>query len=223
MRKAQSGQLEPVRVLPYSSSPQKRSREDSLPLREASSTANGPAVHAAPSVYPEPYPIRKYQPSTPLSVTAAAMANAQVPARQPGEADVLAETAESRPAIPLPGPGAVMPASKTSVSNDLSHIPTQVVGVNGDPYLTRVLPPMAASVPGDQLPLPDPNTPISAATPNPRNPVKNSALAARKGGSLLHTNESPVESENTATGGRTLSDSALEHGRSGAVDKSFVF
>lgn len=226
MRKAQyglSGQLEPVRVIPYSSSPRKRSREDSLPLREVSSTADGPAVHAAPSVYPEPYPIRKYQPSTPLSVTAAAMANAHATERPPGEADVAAETAESRPAIPVPGPGAVTLASKTPASNGLSHIPTQVVGVNGDPYQTRVLPPVTAGLSGDQLPLPNPNALNASVDINPRKSSAASTMTARKGGSLLHTNESPVKTESAVEGGLANGESARARDGSGAADKSFVF
>ncbi|WP_218017314.1 lytic transglycosylase domain-containing protein [Hydrogenophaga taeniospiralis] len=231
MRRAQygvTGQAEPIRIIPYDRGPRKQSREDSLPLGRAGSATDGPAaVHAAPSAYPEPYAIRKYQPSTPLSVTAAAIANStHAPARQLGEAEVAAETAEGRPAMPVPGPGAVTPVSKTPASNDLSHIPTQVVGVNGDPYQTRVLPPQTVGLPGDRLPLPDPNAPNASAEINPRKPPKSSAdraITARKGGSLLHTNESPAKSENTAEGGQAQGESVLERGGSGAADKSFVF
>ena len=221
MRKAQfglTGEPEPVKVIPYNNTPRKLAREDGLPLRQAHAVVTGLAEQAASSAYPEPYAIRKYQPSTPLSVTAAAMANAQEPTGH--SVDAAVETAERRPAIPVPGPGAVMPVSSKPSSGGLSHIPTQVIGINGDPYQTRVLPPATAGLPADRLPLPDPFSPSSAAETNPRKPQ---AIPVRKGGSLLQVHESSGKSESAAAAGPNSNDSTPEQGKSEISDKSFVF
>ena len=71
-------------------------------------------------------------------------------------------TAESRPAIPVPGPGAVMPqVLRERIESgrvDIGQIPTQLVGINGDPYQTEQLPArqLVSAAPGGALPLPDP-------------------------------------------------------------------
>ena len=244
MRKAQhsvSGLPESVRIIPYNGGTRKLAREDNVPLRGNSAPSGAPAVvpSAAPtltgtesgktltSAYPEPYAIRKYLPATPLSVTATAMANAMEPTRS-----AAAETAESRPAIPVPGPGAVMPdgaaVASSSAAAGLSRIPTQVVGVDGDPYQTRVLLPVRGSVgaPGNQLPLPDPNHPGKPSSDGVRKPQKSSAdsmTTARKGGSLLQVPESSGKPENTA-GASVPGGSPLDpQQRPTPADRSFVF
>lgn len=225
IRKAQyslSSQQEPVRIIPYNANPRKRARDDNLPLgaQAASELAARPA---GPSVaYPEPPTVRKYQPSTPLSVTAAALANAQSDKRSPSGG---VETAESRPAVPVPGPGAVMPGANPSAKGGLGHIPTQVVGVNGDPYQTRVLPPATAGLPASQLPLPQPNAVGStgnvAARPS-QNP-RATGMAARKGGNLLSANESSGKPENTAGAPAPGVATPGPQERTAPADRSFVF
>ncbi len=71
-------------------------------------------------------------------------------------------TAENRLAVPVPGPGAVLPqVSGDHIGRntlDIRQIPTQLVGINGDPYQTKQLTarqPAPTEAPG-ALPLPDP-------------------------------------------------------------------
>lgn len=229
-----AGEPEPIRVIPYSGNPRKRAADDSVPLQSgaASAVATGSApvvreaVAAAP--YPEPPAVRRYLPATPLSVTAAALAATQKTPSRTSEVASRAETAEDRPAIPVPGPGAVMPPAgkTTSASSVLSQIPTQVVGVNGDPYRTRVLPPPTAGLPANQLPLPDPNAMSGAATGGNRNATNNranQAMVARKGGNLVHNTESSGEPENTAKPAPSGEGTTNLQGVVKPADKSFVF
>jgi type IV secretion system protein VirB1 len=215
-----------VRIIPYKNSPRRRAKEDDLPLIAPESSAV--ELPRAAAAYPEPYAIRKFLPSTPLSVTAAALENA---APRPANAPATVETAESRPAIPVPGPGAVMPGAEQAPTNSsasvLSQIPTQVVGVNGDPYKTRIVQPSptaTAGLPASQLPLPNPDAlSVPTATSKTRQAQESSAdkaMVARKGGSLVHSTESSGQPGNTADNsnkpasqGETPSD----------VDGSFVF
>jgi type IV secretion system protein VirB1 len=171
---------------------------------------------ATTDAYPEPYAIRKYLPSTPLSVTATAMANARP------------ETAESRPAIPVPGPGAILPQVSRPVATGISQIPTQVVGVNGDPYQTRIVQPTPTTgLPGNQLPLPNPDAPMSSsAIPSRRNTSEfseNKALPSKKGGTLLHSTESSAKAENKAAGNGANGDSSTSGAKPERADNSFVF
>lgn len=131
IRKSQAEQAAPeaIRVVPYGNGQRKPARDDRLPL--------GVGGAVATSSYPEPATIRKV-------LTA------------PSGADM--DTAEARPAMPVPGPGVVVPTLATATkpkSLDLSQIPIQMVGINGDPYQTRVLPPPTSHGQGpDNLPLP---------------------------------------------------------------------
>jgi type IV secretion system protein VirB1 len=213
IRKAQYGmsaQQEPVRIIPYNGNPRKRAREDNLSL--------GGQMSARAPLRP--------QPPTPLAVTAAALANAQAGSpKSPGQRGAV-ETIESRAAIPVPGPGALVPGVNQPGPGGLSHIPTQVVGVNGDPYQTRVLPPTTTGLPASQLPLPQPNagssTPMSRSVgtnPSPR--VSNTV--ARKGGNLLHNNESSGKPENTAGAPAAGGATPGPQERTTPADRSFVF
>lgn len=86
-------------------------------------------------------------------------ASDDLPVRSPaapvgaGAATATSETEEARPAIPVPGPGAVPPQA-AGAGRGFINIPTQVVGVNGDPYQTKMLPLPGAAPPGAALPLP---------------------------------------------------------------------
>jgi type IV secretion system protein VirB1 len=208
MRLMQAGREEGAnpRVIPHRSGPRERAREDTLPLGQV--PIPPPVDRSAP--YPEAYAVRQYLPHTPLEITAAALIGVQPVASLP-------ETAEARPAIPVPGPGAVAPAVDPGAAS-LSHIPLQVVGVNGNPYQTRVIAP-PPPLPGEQLPLPDPN---SVSLPSPAVPQR-PAVKTIKGGSLLNTPESsgkpesPVASDPPVNGSKPVSDAA------GSSDKSFVF
>ena len=235
MRKVQHGlaaQAEPVKIIPYNNSPRKRAREDNLPLESGGVVSTAPAYPAAaPSkkvaAYPDPHAIRKYQPTTPLSVTAAALANAQAPFQRSPTDGVNVETAENRPAIPVPGPGAIVLGANKPKQSGLSSIPTQVVGVNGDPYQTRLLPPSSAGLPTDKLPLPDLNAPLSPFAGGARKSEKSSAssaMAVRKGGSLLHSNESSGKPENNAGDPpRVRNASPGSQDQQSSSDNSFVF
>lgn len=227
MRKVQFGlvaQAQPVRIIPYNN-PRKPARDDNLPLGGGGASTAAPFGQVA--AYPEPHNIRKYQPSTPLSVTAAALANAQATSQRLPTSGTSIETAENRPAIPVPGPGAVMPGAIKSPSGGLRNIPTQVVGVNGDPYQTRLLLPDSASLPTEQLPLPDLNAPLAPGAGSARKPQKfsaTSAMTARKGGSLLHATESSGKPENAVDGPSRVGDASPGlQSKPSSSDKSFVF
>ncbi|PKO69654.1 MAG: hypothetical protein CVU22_04185 [Betaproteobacteria bacterium HGW-Betaproteobacteria-16] len=203
-----------LRVIPYNNQPRRLARQEDLPLGTHSVVP--PVDLSAP--YPEPYAVRKYLPHTPLDVTAKAMALAHGAPSKP-------ETAENRPAIPVPGPGAVMPGSTGQASNGLAHIPVQVVGVNGNPYQTRVIPP-STTTPGEQLPLPDPHAAIEAPAARGRtssSSTAGSAMAALKGGSLLHSTESSGKPENPAASVRAGSGAQPQSDPSEVADRSFVF
>lgn len=216
MRKVQARNSDSagLRVIPYGNQPRRPARQEDLPL--GAPPVVPPVDLSAP--YPEPYAVRKYIPHTPLDVTARAMALARGAAPKP-------ETAENRPAIPVPGPGAVMPGSTDQAANSLAHIPVQVVGVNGNPYQTRVIPP-SPKTPGEQLPLPDPHAAIDAPSARGRSATASppgSAMAALKGGSLLHSTESSGKPENPAASVRAGSGAQPQADPSAIADKSFVF
>lgn len=208
MRQMQAGREggSNLRVIPHRNGPRDRAREDALPLGHV--PLPPPVDRSAP--YPEAYAVRQYLPHTPLEVTAGALMAVQ-------PAATLPETAESRPAIPVPGPGAVNPAG-TSGAGSLSHIPLQVVGVNGNPYQTRVITP-PPPVPGDQLPLPDPN----AVTSAPAESTSRPGVRTLKGGSLLHTPESSGKPESPVAGDPPVNGSKPTSDAAGSTDQSFVF
>ncbi|EWS66162.1 Type IV secretion system protein virB1 [Hydrogenophaga sp. T4] len=228
MRKVQFGlvaQAQPVRIIPYNNNPRKPARDDNLPLGGSGASTAAPSRQAV--AYPEPHNIRKYQPSTPLSVTAAALANARAPSQRLPTDGTGIETAESRPAIPVPGPGAEMPGAAKLSSGGLSNIPTQVVGVNGDPYQTRLLLPTSANLPAEQLPLPDLNALVAPGAGGARKPQKftaTRAMATRKGGSLLQATESSGKPENAVDGSSRVGDASPGlQSKPSSSDKSFVF
>ncbi|HEX5738167.1 MAG TPA: transglycosylase SLT domain-containing protein [Hydrogenophaga sp.] len=212
MRKVQAGASDRagLRVIPYNNQPRRLARQENLPLGTAAVAP--PVDHIKP--YPEPYAVRKYLPHTPLEVSAHAMALANGVTTKP-------ETAESRPAIPVPGPGALMPATDAQPKNSLAHIPVQVVGVNGNPYQTRVIQPVP-STPGEQLPLPDPHAvidpSIAAGAARPK-----ASVATLKGGSLLHTTESSGKPENPTASIRAGGGAQPQPDPSDVSDRSFVF
>lgn len=123
------------------------------------------------------------------------------------------ETAESRPAIPVPGPGAVMPAPPPTAPTGLAGIPTQVIGVNGDPYQTRVLPPPVPKAADVRSPVVQGLSPASRAA----------APVSRKGGSLLHPTESSGKPENTAGAEAAGGSTTVPQQRPTPADRSFVF
>lgn len=119
------------------------------------------------------------------------------------------ETAESRPAMPVPGPGALPPTAVAPTPTPLAAIPTQVIGVNGDPYQTRVLPPLVKAT--DTRPSQAPAPKVGATT------------VARRGGRLLHTTESSGSPENTAGADAAGGPNAVPQQRPTPADRSFVF
>ena len=199
IRKSQAEQAAPdaIRVIPYGNGQRKPARDDGLPL------GGRVASTAAAMAYPEPASIRK-------APTSASVTNM--------------DTAEARPAIPVPGPGAVMPtiaATPKPKALDLSQIPTQVVGVNGDPYQTKVLPaPSSVSQGADKLPLPKASDVAEAVPMGTRNiGAKSKTVVTRKGGSLLNVNEAPSVSNGQAS---VAAEKKPVQG-SNPSDKSFVF
>lgn len=227
-----------VRIIPYNSASRKRVREDGVPLVAgpaavstvvapvaAVSSKNQAVVPPSVDAYPESYAVRRYLPRTPPEVTAAAL---QWPS-MPLTVIAAVETAEDRPAIPVPGPGAIapQPPSRTASSRGgIGEIPTQVVGINGDPYQTRIVAPPTKGLSADQLPLPDPNASSAAAdggAPGYKSDPQTNSMTARKGGGLLVTTESSGPPENTADGPQASGEKSTPPGKSAGADKSFVF
>lgn len=216
-----------IRVIPYrSDGVKKTARDDGLPLRKGK-----PELSKAPAAsdYPEPYAIRKYLPQVPLSVMARAMSNAR---QAPSKPTTDLDTAEMRPAIPVPGPGALTPSTAVAgntTRNALSQIPTQVVGVDGDPYKTRIVASGTAGLPANRLPLPDPNTalPQTGATgPKTGDQAQRSSgapVATRRGGHLLNSNESSGKPGKSSDDLQRGVAGVNREGNEVPLDKSFVF
>ena len=211
IRKSQAEQSAPesIRVIPYGNGQRKPARDDGLPLGGLPGSVPVAAT-SRQATYPEPASVRRIQAPAPN-----------------------VETAESRPAIPVPGPGAVMPdavavGSSKPKALELSQIPTQVVGVNGDRYQTRlVLPqPKPESVAGN-LPLPsvalqsqllrDRKAPLPSKFDSER------LSAAKKGGEILQAVDMPNKfllKKSTASPGE---DGAVGNRSTGSMDQTFVF
>lgn len=283
-----------LKVIPYDKSKEAtrtRAKEDALPLGGATNSAQGPSQAAASSA-----PVRMAAPSfsavfggagsAPLPATATKATTAMplpgarstsstypepAAVRQQQAAPRVQsaqryETTEDRPAIPVPGPGAVMPAGPAQAApvvatpasaakrDPLAGIPVEMVGVNGNPYQTKVITPppapaagsMAAGttqgLPASQLPLPDPNqmslppgmarfasgvdTASAAAVRDVGKLSSTRGASSRKGGSLLHANESSGSPE-TAAARREEGGSAPrrveDEAKGDASDRSFVF
>lgn len=137
----------------------------------------------------------------------------------------VVETAESRPAIPVAGPGALKPADPPAPSQRLSglgHIPTQVIGVNGDPYQTRLLPPANPEKAGQSSPpVPAVSTPFPVVSrAGLGNASSGGPSSARKGGQLLHSTSSRGPSEVLEAGRNAEADQGK---KTSASDSSFVF
>jgi type IV secretion system protein VirB1 len=210
---------EPIRIIPYSNAPRKQSRDDTLPLvaeqwRESQSRS-----------YPEPQPIRQallnsghYWPTEAAKLRLSSSS--------------VMRTAEHRAAIPVPGPGAVMQGEEKNalelIPTGIQHIPTQLVGVDGNPYQTRLLSASASEAGRQQGPsLPDHQAlsprGIQAALPVRFDPRR--IGAAPKGGAIVHGGTAEISEANSTT----LSDPApsgdgsvsKKPGSSG--DQSFVF
>lgn len=140
-------------------------------------------------------------------------------------AKVPVETEEARPAIPVPGPGAVPPQAPAGAGRGFVQIPTQVVGVNGDPYQTRMLPPSAPSPSGAALPLPavpsDLNFPHRQTERAPD--VRRGSRVAGKGGVIVQGAEA-ILAPNSDKAGSSPRSNGSEDKKAGSVgDQSFVF
>lgn len=211
MRETAQGRTsnEAIRVIPREGVRRQRAREEHLPL--------GPVVAASASLpkevntdefYPEPYAVRRYMPSTPLEVTAEALSQTERIGHR-------MDTTESRAAIPVPGPGAIRSAHSRTSIDVRSQIPVQVVGVDGNPYRTRVLP-ASTALPGEALPRPDPGQGRESRLAAGRD-------AERRGGALVHSSESSASSENPGDRSSPVAGDAPGSPGSPPSDRSFVF
>lgn len=216
-----------VKIIPYSSSAQRKiARDDSLPIgdeRQAPAPTIG--MGTAPQVvpYPEPYAIRRYLPSTPLSVTASALAHESSASAGAG---MGMPTIENRPAIPVPGPGAIMPGAPSTQAAGLAGIPVQMVGVGGDPYKTTMVNTVPNAVAAPSLPLTDLKAVPSAdesMTGRMRKPSVPGGMDARKGGELLQTQEASDSMVRQAPKANSMLDSSPNLDEDLSSDISFVF
>lgn len=142
-------------------------------------------------------------------------------------------TAESRPAIPVPGPGAVMPrALRERIEPnrvDIRQIPTQLVGVNGNPYQTKQLPARqpTSSAPASALPLPDPSLPLgssrSTAVAVPSRVEVLRVGVSRKGGGIVQEERGGPAGGSSVSSSAPLESGAVRKGFGQSADHSFVF
>lgn len=215
-----------VRIIPYNSkTPRKIARDDGLPVGEGKallpSSDGNRQLPAVANAYPEPYAIRRYLPSTPLADAATALAQASAVA---GESQM--STTESTPAIPVPGPGALLPSGGAAPASGISAIPVQLVGIGGDPYKTEMVRSVAGSAGASGLPLPNPDALASAGALKPgrtRNSTKAETMAARKGGELLQIQEGIASEVGQGEKTEVLVDGSLDSNLIESNDKSFVF
>jgi type IV secretion system protein VirB1 len=142
-------------------------------------------------------------------------------------------TAESRPAILVPGPGAVVsqasrePLDRNKV--DIGQIPTQLVGVNGNPHQTKQLPARQPppAVPGNALPLPDPfltpelSRDTALAAPS-RGGVSRVTLL-RKGGPIVHGEAPGSVARPAASSSLSPPSGGVGKTPGESADQSFVF
>lgn len=222
IRKAQLSLTEKqdaIRVIPYGNKSRKPAKQDGVPLKLFSS-AEVTQFHIG-SEYPEPYAIRKFLPATSLAATADAIrASAAHRAKQE------VETAEGRSAIPVPGPGAVDRSIGSVSAQALSAIPTQLVGVGGDPYQTRLIQPMTAPREAHDLPMPNLDALLVSREEPKSNTLKSSestSVVAKKGGALLHSTVSSGGPEKPAKGREPVAESTQRGEASSSADASFVF
>ena len=212
---------EAIRIIPYANAPRKQARDDTLPLvaeqSRESQTRN----------YPEPQSIRQ-------ALLNAARSGSAEPVRLGVSNSADMDTAEHRAAIPVPGPGAVMPAEeKTSPklpSFGLQHIPTQLVGASGNPYQTTMLPPLVPN-PGKGIAAPlsqtsavaGPTTSRSGLASVPTRFDVQRMSSPQKGGAILSTDQASAKAEAT----RSTSAPDGEEGNSkksgSSGDQSFIF
>jgi type IV secretion system protein VirB1 len=134
------------------------------------------------------------------------------------------ETEEARPAIPVPGPGAVPPQA-AGAGRGFINIPTQVVGVNGDPYQTKMLSPVAPSPSGAALSLPmvpsDLNSPhrlLERATD-----VRRGSRVAGKGGVIVQGADAALAPNSDKAGSSPRSNDSGGKSVGSTGDQSFVF
>lgn len=145
----------------------------------------------------------------------------------PMRALAKSETDEARPAIPVPGPGAV--PQEAGADRGGINIPTQVVGVSGNPYQTKVLPLSGPAPSGSALTLP--TVPLASGSSVRRGlEALNSRLGlgggtASRGGVIVQDENtepsgprSATKSDPTPSGEGSVSRKSGEH-----RDQSFVF
>ena len=200
-----------VRIIPYNSKvPRKIARDEGLPIAQQSPVQplSPPSAGPARSVYPEPYAIRRYVPSTPLDVTAAALAHGSP-----------LSTAESRAAIPVPGPGAQLPDALPAAAPRLPEIPLQVVGIGGDPYKTRLLLQEEFPRRGEALPLPSGASHVHQS----RRGAGRTSGESEKGGLLVHADRVESQPNPVLEKGTANSEVPLKTEAKDAQDRSFVF
>lgn len=190
----------PIRIISTGSRPRKAQSQDALPLKNQESSGAG-------------------QPSVASRMEAGGVSGLS--------------TAESRPAIPVPGPGAVMPqALRERIESgrvDVGQIPTQLVGVNGDPYQTKQLPARqsVSAAPGGALPLPDPGLPLessrSTAVAAPSRAEVLRVGVSRKGGGIVQDERGAPEAGSSMSSSKPPESGAVGKGSGQSADHSFVF
>lgn len=190
----------PIRIISTGSRPRKAQSQDALPLTNQESSGAG-------------------QPGVASRMEAGGVSGLS--------------TAESRPAIPVPGPGAVMPqALRERIESgrvDIGQIPTQLVGVNGDPYQTKQLPARqsVSAAPGGALPLPDAGLPLessrSTAVAAPSRAEVLRVGVSRKGGGIVQEERGAPEAGSSMSSSKPPESGAVGKGSGQSADHSFVF
>lgn len=140
-----------------------------------------------------------------------------------GAASANPETEEARPAIPVPGPGAMPP--QAGAGRGFAHIPTQVVGVNGYPYLTKILPPLGSTPSSAVLPLPAVPSELSSPSRRPVdtfNPRRGNGFVS-KGGAIVQGADAAFAPNSKGTGSTPRGNALDGKNADSTGDRSFVF
>lgn len=143
-------------------------------------------------------------------------------------------TSENRQALPVPGPGAEVPVALGDRVGrnkpDIGPIPTQLVGVNGDPYQTRQLraPQPAQTVVPSALPLPNPFASLEIPRDTGRRAESSGigvsrVASPRKGGPIVHGEGAGSVARPAASSSQSPPIGGVGKASGESADQSFVF
>lgn len=197
-----------IRVIPREGVQRRRVSDEQLPLRTIGKVLrlDGLQLRTA-SAYPESYPVRRHISSSKLPVAGKTQLLAEYGGQQ-------ANANESSSGLSVLGIGVVAATQTTLPESSRTQIPVQMVGVDGDPYQTRMLP-LQTGFPDKVRPGPDFNQPSRS--------TRSAAHVAERRGGLLLSTESSALSENPADRSSPFVGNVRGPKGISPTDHSFVF